>query len=205
MTTTSTSGRAGRRAAPATPAARCRFPSFKTDGYRQHSAADIRQLNAGVDYTVFGHDHRHSPLQRRRRPDGGESRRTHPRRISRQSRLGGGHQHRSPRRQGCPAAAALTRPQACGQRWERARGNGVRAPPRSQESARGASSERARSDDRHLRHDRPRRWWRPSSAAATCSDPARVRRGCRRERMCSGCATTGRTSAPIVACPRTAC
>ncbi len=27
---------------------------FKTDGYRQHSAAEIRQLNAGVDYTFSG-------------------------------------------------------------------------------------------------------------------------------------------------------
>ena len=27
---------------------------FQTDGYRQHSAADIRQLNAGVDYTFSG-------------------------------------------------------------------------------------------------------------------------------------------------------
>ncbi|MEO7986949.1 MAG: TonB-dependent receptor plug domain-containing protein, partial [Gemmatimonadales bacterium] len=27
---------------------------FRTDGYRQHSTADIRQLNAGVDYTFSG-------------------------------------------------------------------------------------------------------------------------------------------------------
>jgi iron complex outermembrane receptor protein len=27
---------------------------FQTDGYRQHSAADIRQLNAGLDYTFSG-------------------------------------------------------------------------------------------------------------------------------------------------------
>jgi iron complex outermembrane recepter protein len=27
---------------------------FQTDGYRQHSAADIRQLNAGIDYTFSG-------------------------------------------------------------------------------------------------------------------------------------------------------
>ena len=27
---------------------------FKTDGYRQHSAAEVRQLNAGVDYTFSG-------------------------------------------------------------------------------------------------------------------------------------------------------
>ena len=27
---------------------------FQTDGYRQHSAAEIRQLNAGIDYTLSG-------------------------------------------------------------------------------------------------------------------------------------------------------
>ena len=41
---------------------------FKTDGFRQHSAAEIRQLNAGVDYTFSGIDHRHAALQRGRRP-----------------------------------------------------------------------------------------------------------------------------------------
>ena len=57
--TRSTSGRAGPRAGRGSVSGTLSISQFKADGFRQHSAAEIRQLNAGVDYAHQRLDPRH--------------------------------------------------------------------------------------------------------------------------------------------------
>ena len=80
---------------------------FKADGFRQHSAAEFRQLNGGVDYAVSGLYARHLAAGPRRRSPSPESRRADVRRIFRQSRFCRGQQHPAGRGQRRPTAAAL--------------------------------------------------------------------------------------------------
>ena len=55
---------------------------FKADGFRQHSAGEIRQLNAGVDYAFSGTTLGTAAAEPRRQPGGPESRRADARRVS---------------------------------------------------------------------------------------------------------------------------
>ena len=176
---------------------------FKADGFRQHSAAEFRQLNAGLDYAISGSTLATLRLSLADSPRGAEPGSAHPHRIRGQPRLGRGQQH--------PPGADKDAQQhqlSLGLRHFDAAGNeyevdGVRAAAGSGEPARGASDVGGGADHRHLRA-------RSIARSAVCGS-ARTARWARRAgargsppaSTCSACGTTGRTLSPTAASPRT--
>ena len=105
-----TSGRAGNASGTLS------ISQFKTDGYRQHSAAEIRQLNAGVDYTFSG-----TTIGTLRFSAADDPTAENPGALTLAEYLANPDSAAANnilrrRRQGCAAAAALARPQARGRR-----------------------------------------------------------------------------------------
>ena len=151
---------------------------FKADGFRQHSAAEIRQLNAGVDYAISGSTLGTLRLSLADNPEAAEPRRAHPGRVSRQPRL---------RRRRTTSAAAPTRMpsstsspsasqhfDAAGNEYDvtvfgllRDLANPLAAPPDIDPGP----------DRRHLRRHRPGGRRRAGSARRRGSARARRRRG----------------------------
>ena len=143
---------------------------FKSDGFRLHSAAEIRQLNAGVDYVFSG-----TTLGTFRFSAADDPKAENPgaltlHRAGSQSRLGGRDQYFPRRRQGRPAAAARPGSQAFRRRRERLPDFALRSAARPEEPAGRPAAGPVRAQRGHLREHRPGRGRRP------CEREPRARR-----------------------------
>ena len=147
---------------------------FKTDGYRQHSAAEIRQLNAGVDYAFSG-----TTLGTLRFSAADDPTAENPGALTLAEYLANPDSaagNNIPRR----ADKDVQQQQlSLGLKHVDAAGNELAVTvfgvlPRPEEPARRTAAERSRPDHRHVRGHRPRRGRRPSQR----QPHARIGRAC---------------------------